>query len=157
MNQNQPRDAEGIVQHARLEYETLNHIKSALAGAVRADISEDELARKLANVRFTIASFQRFVERLFTLEEHDGYMLSLAESRPHLEHQIDEFRREHDSLRQQLRKAVVKLDSLSGKDAIEFGHLCEEILALIAKIDAHNHAETRMLQDAYNIDFGGGD
>ena len=64
MNEETSTAPNGVVQHAQLELETLGHIKTALAGAVVAEFAEEDRARKLANVRFVLGSFQRYVERL---------------------------------------------------------------------------------------------
>lgn len=155
MNDDSPVVPDEIAQHAQLELETLGHIKSALANAVAADYPDRQLGRKLANVRFVVGSFQRYVERLFAVEEHDGYMPALAESRPHLRRQIEELRADHHNIRERIRAIVVRLESLSAADVDDFGRLCDDVSKLIRKVDSHTQAEIALLVDVYNLDIGG--
>jgi hypothetical protein len=155
MNDISPAAPNGVAQHAQLELETLGHIKSALSNAIAADFGEADLGRKLANVRFVAGSFQRYVERLFALEEHDGYMRPLVDSHPHLQRQIEELCTDHRKIRERFREIVVRLESLSAADASDFHQSCDDIAKLISKVDAHTKAETGLLQSAYNWDIGG--
>ena len=82
-------------------------------------------------------------------------MPALAESHPHLQHQIEELRTEHHTIRERIRKIVVHLESVSVGGASDFEQLCAEVVKLISKVDAHTQTETRLLQNAYNFDIGG--
>ena len=144
-----------ISQQTQLEFTTLGHVKNAVKEVINADVVGDDPGRKLARVRFVTSSLRRHVERLFALEEHDGYMTDLAESCPHLLPKITRLRNEHDTLCESLRQIVTRLELLVPNDTPAFDALCKELLELITRLDRHTRVETELLEDAYLRDVGG--
>ena len=65
-------------------------------------------AQKLSSVRFFTELYQRHLERLFALEEIDGYMESVSRLNPELTDQVDDLKREHEQFRAAVRKMVVR-------------------------------------------------
>jgi hemerythrin-like domain-containing protein len=148
-------DVPAIVQQTQLELEMLAHIKRALKGSIQASVVGDDSSRKLANVRFVTSSLQRYVERAFAMEEHDGYMIELRATHPHLLHKLNRLSDEHDHLRSSLRRIVPRLDLLPPDDLPALENLCRELSAFVAELDRHVHTEVQLLEEAYLQDIGG--
>jgi hypothetical protein len=65
-----------------------------------------------------------------------------------LEHDHSRFRRVMDNL-------LPKVDSLSEYDEDEIQTVCEEIYALLERVDHHDKEEIALLQDSMWLDEGG--
>jgi hemerythrin-like domain-containing protein len=148
-------EAPAVVQHAHLEFQTLGHFTRALKEAIRTELTIDDPPRRLATVRFVMSSLQQYVERLFAMEEHDGYFAELAGTRPELVNRIKRLGDEHNALRKSLRQIVTRLDLLPAEDVAAFESICKEIVVVIGNLDQHTHAEIQLLEDAYMQDTGG--
>ena len=112
-------------------------------------------ARKLSSVRFFTELYQRHLERLFALEEIDGYMESISRFNPELTSQIDDLKRDHEQLRAAVRKIVVRLDLASPANLAEFDATCFEVRATINQVLEHLRREQDLLVEAFQRDTGG--
>jgi len=65
---------ESTIQQTKVEREAMEHVTQALERTIVWTVTGDEFSRKLSTVRFVTEPFQRHLERLFALEELDGYM-----------------------------------------------------------------------------------
>ena len=148
--------SETILQQTELEHQYLRHVKDALRGAIAWDVSgEDDLARKLSSMRFVAQSFQRYLERLFALEEHDGYMAVITETHPHLTSKLDTLRSQHEAYREAIRQIMPRLELIAPDEREAFDAICRELLTSVDRVAKHNQEETRLLQDAFCQDTGG--
>ena len=77
-------DHKAISEQLLIEHELLTHLDSALRTILQWTSHKQDLPRKLSSLRFMTQAFQRHLEWLMTLEEHDGYMEVVVESRPTL-------------------------------------------------------------------------
>ena len=148
--------SETILQQTELEHQNLRYVKEALRGAIAWDVPDDnDLARKLSSVRFVAQSFQRYLERLFALEEHDGYMAVLTETDSYLTSKLEMLRSQHEAYRETIRQIMPRLERISPEECDEFDVLCRELLTLVDRVTKHNQDESRLLQDAFYQDTGG--
>lgn len=145
----------GVAKQAILELDIIGHAREALTAVTQADFHETQLIRKLDALRFVLESFQRHVERLFTLEEQSGYIPALSESHPHLSSTIERLQRQHRGLTRSIQQLVTRVESISPSSSMEFAALCKDISRMTNEFVAHTHAETLLLQDAYDQDTGG--
>lgn len=142
-------------EHCLVEHRALTHIKSALRVTLDWKAPEVGVPRKMSSVRFTLQSFRRHLERLMNLEEQDGYLVIVAECKPHWSPQVESLRAEHDQIRAALRDLDPEIQSLPPHDQDCLNRVCREINTLLRRIDRHNKRESRLLQDALTLDEGG--
>jgi Hemerythrin HHE cation binding domain len=140
-----------VARQTQIEHEMLGHLIGGLR--VTAGWRGPEAARKLSTLRFLAQSFQRHLERLLGLEEDDGYMgLALASS-PQLARATAALKAEHDRFRAEARRVVQRLETLPAEAAL--GAACDELLALLSRVEAHSRKEIDLIQEAFGRDGGG--
>lgn len=144
-----------IHQQIKVENEALGHVTRALEVAIAWEVKGPDLSRKLSSVRFAIELFQRQVERLFALEELDGYMVRVSRARPEWSDQIEELRQEHDQCRAAIRRAVIQLDHASPTDVGQLDAICEALRDVMLRLVQHGHRENEMVVESVNLDIGG--
>ena len=147
-------DHKAIPDQVLLEHEMLTHLSSALRTALGWRMHGD-LSRNLSSVRFVLQSFQRHLEHLMTLEEHDGYMDVVLEDHPTLSGEVEALRQEHDQFRKALRRTSARLENLAVDDFPRFEMVCDELRALLERIDQHSGKEIDLIQRALVQDEGG--
>ena len=147
-------DHKAIPEQVLMEHEMLTHLSSALRTALGWRMHGD-LSRNLSSVRFVLQSFQRHLEHLMTLEEHDGYMDVVLEDHPTLCGEVEALRQEHDQFRRSLRRTSARLENLAVDDVPRFEIVCDELRALLERIDQHSGKEIDLIQRALVQDEGG--
>ena len=146
-----------ISQQLLIENELLSHLESALRNILQWTSNRQDLDRKLSSLRFMTQAFQRHLERLMTLEEHNGYMEVVTESRPTFSSQVEALRSEHDEFRQALRRISARLDLLAPDDPLPISQLSQELSEVLARVDAHSQKEVDLLQESLLREDGGQD
>ena len=73
-----------LIQQTKVESQALEHITRALEVMIGWAVDGDGYGRKLSSVRFFTVQYQQHLERLFALEEIDGYMESVSRFNPEL-------------------------------------------------------------------------
>jgi hypothetical protein len=144
-----------ISQQLLIEHEMITHLETALRNILQWTSHGQDLSRKLSSLRFMTESFERHLERLMTLEEHDGYMEVVVESQPQLKAQVDTLRSDHDLFRLTLRRITARLDRLSGEDKFRIEQVSDELLLLLETLDIHSRKEVDLLQESILRDEGG--
>jgi len=144
-----------IVQQTQMESEALEHVTRALEAAIGWVVEGDDLSRKLSSVRFATELFQRQVERLFALEEVDGYMDTIRRRHPEWTDQVEDLRREHEELRALVRKLVLQLDRASPTDRVKLDAICTQLREVIQRIMEHSRRESKLLVESMQRDTGG--
>jgi hemerythrin-like domain-containing protein len=148
-------DPETVKQQTELESGTLDQVSNALTAAISWKVKPKQLARKISTVRFVAQSFQRYLERLFSLEEHDGYMAVVQDQRPHWNCRIEELRGQHEKFRQTVRRITTRLERITPEERATFENLCHELLGVTKQVAKHNQRENKLLEDAFDVDDGG--
>jgi hypothetical protein len=144
-----------LIQQTKVESQALEHVTRALEAMIGWAVDGDGFSRKLSSVRFFTVQYQQHVERLFALEEIDGYMESISRFNPELANQIDDLKRDHEQLRAAVRKIVVRLDLASPDNLAEFDATCFEVRRTINEILEHLRREQELLVEALQRDTGG--
>jgi hypothetical protein len=144
-----------LIQQTKVESQALEHITRALEVMIGWGVDGGGYARKLSSVRFFTLLYQQHLERLFALEEIDGYMDSISRFNPELTSQVDDLRHDHEQLRAAVRRLVVRLDLASPADLPEFDATCFELRTIINQVLEHLRREQDMLVEAFNRDSGG--
>ncbi|MCO6045415.1 hypothetical protein NG895_16010 [Aeoliella sp. ICT_H6.2] len=148
------------VSHASqswMEHEALEHVKRALRVTTSWQSPAISYQRKRQSVEFALESFTRHLERLMDIEEQDGYLRMVVESKPSKAKQIAKLRDEHQMFRDRTGELLDAISDLGEWEAIEFERICAEIGQLLDDIDRHDRAEINLLQDAMLLDEGVGD
>ena len=150
-----PMNQELLIQQTKVESQALEHITRALEVMIGWEVDGGGYGRKLSSVRFFTVQYQQHLERLFALEEVDGYMESVSRFNPELAREIDDLKRDHEQLRAAVRRIVVRLDLTSATNLAEFDATCFEVRATINKVLEHLRREQDLLVEAFNRDSGG--
>lgn len=145
---------------AWMEHQILDHVKQALRVTLGWQVPAVGLSRKLSSVQFTLKSFQRHLERLMDIEEEDGYMVVVAETKPHLAMRVERLEHDHDEFRRKIEHLLPEVESLNAEslnrgESDAFESKCEEIYALLANVDRHDTQEIELLQETLLYDEGG--
>jgi hypothetical protein len=144
-----------LIQQTIVEGQALEHITRALEVTLGWTIQGDVFARKLSSVRYFTELYQRHLERLFALEEIDGYMESVSRLSPELSNQVDDLRREHEQFRAAVRASLVRIDLASPGRLADFESICGQLQTTINQVREHLRRESDLLVDSINRDTGG--
>ncbi len=148
-------DDKGILKQCRIENKALEHTRKALLSMIDWPIEGTLFTRKLSGLRFLTSWFQQQIDRMFAIEEHDGYMDMAVEVAPHLASKIEALQKEHATLREKLHQIVTQLERTLPDKLAEFEQLCAELAAFLKSLDTHLHKESQLIQDAFSQDIGG--
>jgi hypothetical protein len=144
-----------LIQQTKVESQALEHVTRALEVMLGWDVDSNGFSRKLSSVRFFTELYQRHLERLFALEEVDGYMESVSRVNPELASQIESLKREHEYFRVAIRKIVVRLDLVSPTNLSEFDVTCDKLRKTINQVLEHLRREGEVLFESLQRDTGG--
>ncbi len=144
-----------ITAQTRVEHELLSHLFQGLRSTAAWRVQEPDASRKLSTLRFVAQSFQRHLERLLALEEYDGYMSLLPSDAPRLGRTADNLRAQHEQFRTEARRIVQQLERLPATDLPALGQVCDDLLALVGRIEEHSKKEIALIQETFGRDEGG--
>jgi hemerythrin-like domain-containing protein len=146
---------QAIVEQALLEHQILQHVKDALRLTLDWEAKSVGIDRKLSSVKFTAESLTRHLQRMMEMEEAGGYMALVAEEKPNLCNKVDALKREHVEIRSMLGRIMAKLHLMPSNETAPFQSVCEDLLAFLRRLDAHDTKERQLLQDVFTQDEGG--
>lgn len=144
-----------IAQQTQTESEALAHVARALKVAIAWVVQGNDLSRKLSSVRFATELFYRQIERLFALEELDGYMGEVCQLRPECLNRVKELKCEHEQFRIVTRKLVLQLDRASPTDRAELDAICQALDDVAHRVLEHNRREGELIVETFLRDTGG--
>jgi hypothetical protein len=144
-----------LIQQTKRESQALEHVTRALEVMLGWAVDGDGFSRKLSSVRFFTELYQRHLERLFALEEIDGYIESVSRLQPELTGQVDNLKREHERFRAAIRKIVVRIDLASPMNLPGFDATCDGLRNTINQILEHLRREQELLVESFHRDTGG--
>ena len=143
-----------LIQQTKVESQALEHVTRALEIILGWNVEGEGFCRKLSSVRFFTQLYQRHLERLFALEEIDGYMESVRLN-PELANQVDYLEQEHEQFRTAVRKSVVRIDLASPNQMAEFDSTCKQLRITINQVLEYLRRENELLVGSLNQDTGG--
>jgi len=146
---------ETIAEQMVVEHEILKHINAGLRLAISLKSEGNEFSRKLHTIHFSAMSLQRHLDHLLTLEECDGYMDAVVTLSPQLARQVDTLRQEHDQFRGASHQVLRHLENVAPNDQATFRNVCDEVLALLKKLEEHTRKEVVLVQETFGRDCGG--
>jgi len=142
-------------QLCREEYLAVRRVKDSLRLTLQWHQPEVPVNEKLASVAFIIRALQRHLERQLKLEEADGYLDAIRESKPNLLAEAERLRHEHDQFRDRLGELLPSLENLPPADEARLDAICRQISQLLERIELHDQREADLLQEALLRDDGG--
>jgi hypothetical protein len=148
-------DRQDIADQTRIEQDLLRQIMEGLRISTGWQVRGPDASRKLSTLRFATGSFQRHLERLLALEEHDGFMDKVLACAPQLGRATRALRAEHDSFRGEAGRIAQELERLEPTDLAALETVGGELVALLARIEGHNRKELALLLEAFARDEGG--
>jgi hypothetical protein len=138
-----------------MEHTILDHIKQAMRVTLDWQAPVVSMPRKLSSIQFTMKSFRRHLERVMSIEEEDGYLDEVLETRPSMQSRIECLARDHIRFRARIREIVPELDELNDWEEARFVEICDEIRTLLHEVDWHDALEIDLLQESLLLDDGG--
>ena len=147
-------DRQDVARQTQVEHEMLKLIMEGLRVTAGWQVHGPDASRKLSTLRFIAQSFQRHLERLLALEEHD-YLGLVRACAPRLVRAADALRAEHEHFRAEAGRVVRRLERLPGTDAAALGPVCADLLALLGQVESHSERETALVHEAFGQDEGG--
>jgi hypothetical protein len=103
----------------------------------------------LAELRACLGATQRHVTDHFRFEEQDGYMVPLVKREPRLERAIQQLAEEHGQLSRSLAALIGEANVAARLEAL----LGERVREWVQAIRHHEARESRLIQDALNMDI----
>jgi hypothetical protein len=144
-----------IQQQVMVEHETLAHVVSALRTTIGWHVVGPDYSRKRSSLAFVCESFHRHLKRLLQLEQAEGYMAVVLDSRPELSERVRALRAEHVHFRRGVRDILARLKALGSTDLAAFNAITAELSGLLDRLDVHHQNEIDLLQEALLRDEGG--
>ena len=144
-----------IAHQTLVEHGLLRHITEALRLTAGRKAEGHDLSRSLSTLKFVTQCFERHLERLMALEEHDGYMDVVVRTEPRLAKAVDALREEHGQFRGAVSRVTRRLDEVGATDHGSYARLCGELLALLDRVEQHSDREAGLVQEALGRDEGG--
>ena len=148
-------DHHNITQQIEVEHQMLAQLMEGLRITTGWQVQGTDASRKLSTLRFVVASFQRHLDRLLTLEEDGGYMDLVGTAYLRLGRVTTALQAEHDLFRTEVRRIAGRLEALSSTDVVDLGSACEALLLLVRQIEKHNRKEIDLLQESLGSESGG--
>ena len=140
---------------AWMEHRILDHIKQALRVTLDWKVPSVGVHQKLSSMQFTLKSFQRHLDRLMNLEERDGYMVLVMETKPNLCCRVERLAEDHQRFRESIEQLIPEIESLCEFQNEQFEDICQQINDLLDRVDHHDEQEVELLQEAFLDDEGG--
>lgn len=134
----------------------LSELEYILLGDLR-DVLEEEPDEQ--NRKWTIAIVDTLLETLpveFHLREVGGYLSEVREEKPTWDSQIRQLQLEHTTLVEQLQQLRAKLEDRHPFCEIS-NRLRHDLQEWMKSLNAHNRHESRLIQQAMNLETGAGD
>jgi hypothetical protein len=127
----------------------------ALERTIAWSVSGDKFNRELHFALFQTTSFQTEMERLFVLEEVDGYMDHVCKLRPEFTNRTNVLKMTHEQMRYAIRLLILDLKGISPAEFTLYHEICRQIQRFIRWFRQHNLYESELFLAAMSRDIGG--
>ena len=146
-----------LMQFERLvgESDAVQNLKAALKAAISWDVKAVGMQRKVQGVRFVIEALERHLEKLMDLEEHEGCLAWVGETKPNLQTLASALCAEHERFRIRLKEIVPRWEAAALLQNDEFNDLCDSVRSFLAAVERHESRERDLMYSALCDDEGG--
>jgi hypothetical protein len=148
-------DYQEIAQQTLVENNLLKSLLAGLRSALAWEVYGDDCSRKRSTLLFIAKSFQRHLERLMTLEEVDGYMDIVLQTKPFLGKAVDAMKEDHDRFRKGTGTIVERLNVASPLDLCSLDDIGADLAELLNRLERHGKKEAKLFQEAFEQEEGG--
>jgi hemerythrin-like domain-containing protein len=90
-----------------------------------------------------------------TLEEVDGYMDIVLETKPFLSKSVNCLKQDHEEFRHNTRQIVHRLGTVPPGDYSTFAEICNDLAVLLDRLERHCKKEVKLFQEAFEQEEGG--
>jgi hemerythrin-like domain-containing protein len=133
----------------------LKNLTDGLRNVLAWEVKGDDCSRKLSTLLFISQSFKRHLGRLMNLEETDGYMDIVLETKPFLSKKVHALKQEHDRFRYAIRRIVHELKQISPWDGYSLQEIGADLTGLLDRLERHGKKEAELFQEALEQEEGG--
>lgn len=146
-----------LMQFERLvsESDAVQNLKAALTAAISWDAKSVGMQRKVQGVRFVIEALERHLRKLMDLEEREGCLAWIGDTKPNLQSLASALCEEHDRFRMRLKEIVPRWESATSMQVEEFNELCDSVRSFLAAVERHECRERDLMYSALCDDEGG--
>ena len=137
---------EDIAVQLNEEHQRVHELMTTLMEARERYLEDCEEGAWLAAARL-LAEFTDHMDRHFSFEEHEGFMIHVTRRLPALAPRVEELRREHEALRndfQDLLAVCERSHSVSTRMQL----LGAQLEAILDRLHDHERAENQIVQEA---------
>lgn len=140
------------VHGVRADHAELETIDRALRASLNAGERAQWRPEATLEIVKQLESMSQHLERHFTNEEAGGYMEEALALAPRFSSQAAQLLKQHGQLNQLLVQLAAA--ALRAKDSPEsWPQLTQQVIELLKKLEAHEAAENRIMQEAFNVDL----
>ncbi len=144
-----------MAQQTEVETGLLKNLSAGLRAVLAWEVQGDDFSRKLSTLLFISRSFKRHLGRLMNLEEVEGYMDIVLETKPFLSKKVHSLKQDHDRFRYAIRRIVHELKQVPPWDAGAFADIGEDLANLLDQLERHGKKEAKLFQEALEQEEGG--
>ena len=144
-----------LAQQIHVETDLMNLLLEGLRNILAWEVQGDDFTRKLSTLAFVSKSLRRHLQRLMNLEETDGYMDVVLETKPNLSRDVEQLRHEHDRFQHATKRIVRRFEQLLPTDEVGFNRACDELADFLQKLEIHTRREAKLIQDTFEQEEGG--
>jgi hypothetical protein len=145
-----PTLAETARRRADLHHALVAVEKAISSPAVgrEADWSKDVL-RQLQDLEHALG------EHIEVTERPEGLYDEISQKAPRLAHQIEKLRLEHPEMREDARRLVARLETITPGGDWSLSEARDDLQRLLGKLVRHRQLGADLVWEAYNLDIGG--
>jgi len=143
---------DSITRELRKDHERVDQLRNQVEGA-RAEFLAGPSEERWRALCGAFRGLANHLDRHFTVEETDGFIVQILDRRPELADRAAELRNEHDNLRLELRDWSSLIDAEGDGDQRRT-HAETELKRVLDALTEHESKEMRLLQETYLRDFG---
>jgi len=134
------------------EHQRIQEMRTVLLDA------RDRYLAKGEERRWNLASrllreFASHVDRHFSFEEEEGFLVHITQRRPLLSKRVASLRADHEALRNALLDLVALVDTKS-EEELRRQLIGARLNAILSRLQAHEREENALMQEAFQQEFG---
>jgi iron-sulfur cluster repair protein YtfE (RIC family) len=111
----------------------------------------------LCGVREAFEHLRAHLTKHMSLEENEGYMVSVVEQRPALSREVERLAHEHGEFIRLMNDIHQHLLDLQPQDQLLIRDSCHRLRDLLSYVEHHKNEENLLVSSVFNLDIGAGE
>ena len=111
----------------------------------------------LEQLRAAVADFRAHLVEHMKIEETDGFMTPVLERRPTLRPNVEGLAKEHEKIAADLSEIITCLADERDRLREVYEGCLGRLQEFLTRLSDHEHRETKLVQQVFNLDMGAGD